>query len=263
MKIGIVGSNGRVGKILIEELLSGYWKSHGLELSGGVMRDAGDRGHHTYFITNDAEELFQHSDAVIDFTLPDGTIRHAALAAKYKKNLIIGTTGLNAQDEEKITIAARETTIVYSANMSVGVNILLALVEQAAQRLSDDWDIEIFESHHKYKVDAPSGTALAIGRAAASGRGHSLEMLADYNRHGHTGMRERGKIGFSVARGGDVVGEHTAFFFSEGERLELTHKATNRSLFAKGALHAAVWSEGKPPGLYSMRDVLNLHTPNI
>ena len=138
------------------------------------------------------------------------------------------------------------------------MNMLMALVEQAAKRLADGWDIEIFESHHKHKIDAPSGTALALGKAAAKGRGGNLEQLAEYDRHGQTGARQNGKIGFSVARGGDVVGEHTVFFFGDGERLELTHRATNRALFASGALRAALWTKGKPAGLYSMRDVLGL-----
>lgn len=257
MKIGIVGCNGRVGTLLIDELKTEYWKHHGLTLAGGVMRNIPTPAP-DFFVTNNAEELFEHSDAVIDFTLPEGTLHHIALAKKHHKKLIIGTTGLTEDDEKAIVDAAQHTTIIYAANMSLGVNLLLALVEKAAEVLSDDWDIEIFESHHKHKVDAPSGTALAIGRAAATGRGHSLEDLADYNRHGHTGARERGKIGFSVARGGDVVGEHTTFFFGEGERLELTHKATNRHLFARGALHAAKWCDGKPNGLFSMRDVLGL-----
>lgn len=257
MKIGIVGCNGRVGTLLIEELLLGNWTEKGLSLAGGSARNAqqikGD-----FFKTESEEELFEQSDCIIDFTLPEGTLTHAKLAAKHKTTLIVGTTGLTADDEQQLRDAAKETTIIYAANMSVGVNLLLALVEQAASKLADEWDIEIFESHHKHKIDAPSGTALAIGKAAATGRSQSLENLADYNRHGTTGAREKGKIGFSVARGGDVVGEHTAFFFSDGERLELTHKATNRSLFAKGALHAAAWSDGKEPGLYSMRDVLGL-----
>ncbi|MGH1456965.1 MAG: 4-hydroxy-tetrahydrodipicolinate reductase [Alphaproteobacteria bacterium] len=258
MKIGVVGCNGRVGKLIIEELQSGNWAKHDLELSGGSARDTtGENAE--FFITNNEDELFEKSDVIIDFTLPDGTVNHAKLAAKHKTTLIVGTTGLNIDDENILKKAAEETTIIYAANMSVGVNLLLALVEKAAATLDPEWDIEIFESHHKYKVDAPSGTALAIGRSAATGRNNSLENLADYNRHGHTGAREKGKIGFSVARGGDVVGEHTAFFFGEGERLELTHKATNRNLFAKGALRAAIWSEGKAPGLYSMRDVLDLH----
>lgn len=257
MKIGILGCNGRVGKILIEELISDNWATKGIELAGGSAR-GGETIDGKIFMTNNEEELFERADCLIDFTLPEGTVTHARLAAKHKKTLIIGTTGLNADDEEILKEAAQETAIIYAANMSIGVNLLLALVEQTAAKLSDEWDIEIFESHHKYKVDAPSGTALAIGKAAATGRGHSLDSLADYARHGQTGARETGKIGFSVTRGGDVVGEHTAFFLGEGERLELTHKASDRSLFAKGALHAAIWSEGKEPGLYSMRDVLGL-----
>lgn len=257
MKIGIVGCNGRVGKLLIEELKSGNWDAKGLKLAGGSAR-IGTVEENGFFVTDNEEELFERADCIIDFTLPEGTVTHAKLAAKHQKTLIIGTTGLSADDEDVLKESAQKTTIIYAANMSVGVNLLLALVEQAAAKLSSDWDIEIFEAHHKYKVDAPSGTALAIGKAAATGRGNSLENLAEYVRHGTTGVREKGKIGFSVARGGDVVGEHTAFFFSDGERLELTHKATNRSLFAKGALHAALWSAGKAPGLYSMRDVLDL-----
>lgn len=257
MKVGIVGCNGRVGSLLIEELLSGNWNDKGLQLSGGSARNI-EQIKGAFFKTESEEELFERSDCIIDFTLPEGTVTHAKLAAQHKKTLIVGTTGLTLEDEEALRDAAQQTTIIYAANMSIGVNLLLALVEQAATKLSDEWDIEIFESHHKYKVDAPSGTALAIGKSAATGRGNSLENLADYARHGTTGTREKGKIGFSVARGGDVIGEHTAFFFSDGERLELTHKATNRSLFAKGALHAAAWSNEKEAGLYSMRDVLEI-----
>lgn len=257
MKIGVAGCNGRVGSLLIAELLSGQWKAQELELAGGTMRNIPSQKP-DFFVTRSPEELFRVSDVVIDFTLPEGTRTHAALAASMGKPMIVGTTGLTSEDESFLVSAAKTTTIVYAANMSVGVNILLSLVEKAASVLNDDWDIEIFESHHKHKVDAPSGTALAIGRAAASGRGHKLDDLADYERHGTIGARQRGTIGFSVARGGDVVGEHTAFFFANGERIELTHKATNRSLFAKGALRAAAWTENKPHGLYSMRDVLGL-----
>lgn len=257
MKIGVVGCNGRVGALIIDELLSGEWDAHNLELSGGSARDITDTGKQ-FFMTDSEDELFQVSDVIIDFTLPEGTRNHAKLAAEHKKTLIVGTTGLTHDDEMELRQAAEKTTIIYAANMSIGVNLLLALVEQAAARLDPDWDIEIFESHHKYKVDAPSGTALAIGRAAAVGRNNSLENLADYDRHGQIGVREKGKIGFSVARGGDVVGEHTTFFYGDGERLEITHKATDRKLFAKGALRAAIWSNGKDAGLYSMRDVLDL-----
>lgn len=257
MKIGVVGCNGRVGQLIVKELLSGNWEKHDLELSGGSARNTSE-DQTGFFVTENEEELFEKSDVIIDFTLPEGTLNHANLAAKHKKTLIVGTTGLTQEDELALKKAANETTIIYAANMSVGVNLLLSLVEKAAATLESDWDIEIFESHHKYKVDAPSGTALALGRSAAIGRGNNLDNLAEYDRHGQIGAREKGKIGFSVARGGDVVGEHTVFFYGEGERVELTHKATDRSLFAKGALRAAVWSKDKEPGLYSMRDVLSL-----
>ncbi len=257
MKVGVVGCNGRVGSIIIDELRSGDWAKHDIELAGGCARDANDMKV-DYFVTENDAELFEKSDVIIDFTLPEGTVNHIKLAVEHKTALVIGTTGLSAEDEQEIKNASQHIPIVYAANMSVGVNLLLALVEQAAARLDPDWDIEIFESHHKYKVDAPSGTAIALGKAAATGRGNSLENLAEYDRHGQIGARDRGKIGFSVARGGDVVGEHTVYFYAEGERLELTHKATNRSLFAKGSLRAAKWCDGKEPGLYSMRDVLDL-----
>lgn len=256
MKIGIVGCMGRVGSVLVKEVNSHEWPD--IELAGGTALPEDVKDDHPFFITSNPDELFQIADAVIDFTSPESTKKHAWLAAKHKKSLIIGTTGLTLDDEHELEDAANETTIIYAANMSVGVNVLLNLVEKAAATLADDWDIEIFEAHHKHKVDAPSGTALAIGKAAASGRGIELEDKADWARHGQTGARKRGHIGFSVARGGDVVGEHRAYFYSEGERIELTHVATNRALFARGALRAAMWSEDKKPGLYSMKDVLGL-----
>lgn len=253
MKIGIAGYTGRVGQLLVNELQSGNWA--GLELSGGTSR----KGHENIsglLTTTDAEELFKTSDALIDFTLPEGTMKHAGLAAKHGKILIIGTTGLSAEQEDALAEHAKSATIVYAANMSLGVNLLSALIEKAARALSpDDWDIEVFESHHKHKVDAPSGTALALGKAAAAGRGTKLPSSIESDR---SGKREAGEIGFSVARGGDVVGEHTVFFFGKGERIELTHRATNRALFARGALKAAEWAKDKPAGLYSMKDVLGL-----
>lgn len=254
MKVGITGYTGRVGQLLIEELQSGNWQA--LELSGGSAPDASDA---PYFTTKSPEELFERSDIVIDFTRPEATIEHAKIASRTNKTLIIGTTGLTSDDEEILREAAKSTAIIYAANMSVGVNMLLALVEQAAARLGpDDWDIEIFESHHKHKVDAPSGTALAIGKAAAKGRNVDHDTVKIAARDGITGERETGTIGYSVARGGDVVGEHTAYFYAAGERIELSHIATNRSLFARGAMRAALWSKEKPAGLYSMRDVLDL-----
>ena len=256
MKVGIVGCQGRVGSLLVQEVLSGAHEE--LELAGGTVLPEDMGQDHGFFVTDDPAALFEQSDVVIDFTSPAAVRAHAALAAEYKTAYVVGTTGLAAEDEQVLADAAKGTVVVYAANMSVGVNVLLALVEQAAARLADDWDIEIFESHHKHKVDAPSGTALAMGKSAAAGRGVNLDDVADYVRHGQTGAREKGHIGFSVARGGDVVGEHTAYFYAEGERIELTHVATNRALFARGALRAAQWTSEQKPGLYSMRDVLNL-----
>lgn len=257
MKVGIAGCQGRVGQILVNELLSGNFK--GLNYIGGTVlpKDLAKAPEHL-MATDSAEDLFKRADAIIDFTAPAATVHHANLAAKHATVLVAGTTGLSEKDEDALKKAAKKTVIVYSANYSVGVNMLLALVEQAANRLSDGWDIEIFESHHKYKVDAPSGTALALGRAAAQGRSVELDDVSDYARHGQTGARKDGQIGFSVARGGDVVGDHTVFYYGDGERLELTHKATNRALFAKGALRAALWAGDKRPGFYSMKDVLDL-----
>ncbi|MEM7679959.1 MAG: 4-hydroxy-tetrahydrodipicolinate reductase [Pseudomonadota bacterium] len=257
MRVGIAGCQGRVGQILVNELLSGNFK--GLEYIGGTVlpKELAKAPEHLK-ATDSADELFQKADVVIDFTAPEATVHHAKLAAKHATVLVAGTTGLSDKDEDALKKAAKKTVIIYAANFSIGVNMLLALVEQAASRLEDGWDIEIFESHHRYKVDAPSGTALAMGKAAAKGRKVQLDDVADYARHGQTGARKDDQIGFSVARGGDVVGDHTAFFYADGERLELTHKATNRALFAKGALRAALWAGNQRPGLYSMKDVLEL-----
>lgn len=267
MNIGIAGYTGRVGSLLIKELQSGAWK--GLMLAGASARDmpAKDAG---FFVTTDARELFKRSDAVIDFTTPEASMNHAELAAASGTALIVGTTGLGPAQEDFLGQMAEKTRIVYSANMSVGVNLLMALVEDAAARLASDWDIEIFEAHHRNKVDAPSGTALALGRAAAEGRNKNpasstyASLKNAVNKEGNAfaftreGKRIEGEIGFAVSRGGDVVGEHMVTFYTEGERLELGHRASDRSLFAKGALRAAQWVDGKPHGLYSMRDVLGL-----
>lgn len=250
MKIGITGCKGRVGSILVQEILSGHWK--GVELSGGTVLP-GENTDATYFVTDDADELFQKSDVVIDFTVPVATREHIRLAAHHGKGLVIGTTGLSPEDDASIKEAAKKTRIVQSANMSLGVNLLLALVEQAASKLGPDWDIEIFEAHHKHKIDSPSGTALALGNAAAQGRGKAPFAAID-----RAGKRKDGEIGYAVTRGGDVVGEHTVYFYGEGERIELSHIATNRALFARGAIKAAQWVNGQKPGLYSLKDVLGL-----
>jgi len=256
MKIGIVGCMGRVGQLLVKGIQSGKYPD--LELSGGTIKPDENYPDQGYPIYKDPNELFENTDCVIDFTIPEATRKHIWLAAKHKTSLIIGTTGLTENDECEMKDAAKETSIIYAANMSVGVNLLCALIEQAASRLDEEFDIEIVETHHKHKIDAPSGTALAMGKSAAKGREVNHEEKAVYERYGRTGERKSGDIGYGVLRGGDVVGEHTMFFYGEGERIELTHKATDRSLFAKGALKAASWINGKEAGLYSMRDVLDL-----
>ncbi|HPD83162.1 MAG: 4-hydroxy-tetrahydrodipicolinate reductase [Alphaproteobacteria bacterium] len=236
LKVGVTGYKGRMGQLLVREIEA----AADLEFAGGI--DMGD----------DAEALFNAADVVIDFSVPDATITHARLAANCQTALVIGTTGLSEKQEMQIADSATKTAIIYAANMSVGVNILMALVEQAAARLGTDWDIEVFETHHNQKIDSPSGTALALGKAARKGRGGG-DFVTD-----RTGKRNAGDIGYAVQRGGDVVGEHDVTFFSQGERIILGHKATDRRLFAQGALRAARWTKGKSAGLYSMKDVLDL-----
>lgn len=210
------------------------------------------------FVTHDPLELFTRCEAILDFTSPRVSVEYAGLAAQARIVHVIGTTGFAAEDEEAIAIAGRHATIVKAGNMSLGVNLLTALGEKVAAALDPDYDIEIVEMHHRHKVDAPSGTALMLGEAAAAGRRVSLEAHCVKSREGHTGARQRGDIGFASLRGGDVVGEHTMIFAGQGERVELTHRATDRQIFARGAVKAALWARGKPPGVYSMRDVLGL-----
>lgn len=233
MQITIAGHKGRMGQMLIQELESGRWVD--LAFEGGTTS------------TDDPEMLFS-GDLVIDFTTPEATRKHIWLAAKHHKPIVIGTTGLTETDMKEMRDAAKECPLLFSANMSIGVNLLAALVEQASKRLGNDFDIEICETHHHNKMDAPSGTALMLGKA--TGR-----PAAPLDRKG---MRESGIVGYAVQRGGDVIGEHTVSFFGPGERIELGHRAHDRSLFAKGALRAATWLKDKPHGFYTMRDVLGL-----
>lgn len=233
MKIGIAGYTGRMGQMLVRELESGAWP--GLSYAGGTT-------------SSDNPETLFHADSVIDFTTPEATRKHIWLAAKHHKPIVIGTTGLTADDMKEMQDAAKECPLLFSANMSIGVNLLAALVEQSSKRLGFDFDVEVSEIHHRNKVDAPSGTALMLGKA--TGRA-----TAPIDR---SGKRESGTLGYAVQRGGDVIGEHTVTFFGPGERLELGHRAHDRSLFAKGALRAALWLKDKPHGFYTMRDVLDL-----
>jgi len=265
MKIGIVGAAGRMGRMLIAAVQA----ADDIELAGGTEapnhqdmgRDLGEMiGGEVagVALTSDAKALFALADAIIDFTAPVATVAHAALAAQHGTALVIGTTGLDAGQQGAIDVAARKTAIVQAANYSVGVNVLLGLVEKAAQILPDVYDIEVLEMHHHHKVDAPSGTALALGHAAAAGRGVALDDVACKARDGIVGTRPRGEIGFATLRGGDVVGDHTVMYAGPGERVEITHKASSRDVFANGAVRAALWSCSQPPGRYSMKDVLGL-----
>ncbi len=265
MLLAIMGAGGRMGR----ELIRTIHETEGCEVAGATERagspligkDAGEVagvGHIGVPIVDDVLPLFTHIEGVVDFTVPAVTVELAALSAQARIVHVIGTTGIGAEDQAKIEAAARHATIVKSGNMSLGVNLLAALVEQAARALGPDWDIEILEMHHKHKVDAPSGTALLLGEAAAKGRAIKLAEHCVRTRDGHTGERPSGAIGFAALRGGSVVGEHTVMLAGAGERLELTHSAQDRGIFARGAVKAALWGQGKGPGLFSMRDVLGI-----
>lgn len=209
-------------------------------------------------VTADLTPLVDYFDVLIDFTRPAATLSHTALCRKAGKALIIGTTGFSAEQKTAIAQAAESIPIVFAPNMSVGVNLCFKLLEMAAQVLRDDVDIEIIEAHHRHKVDAPSGTALAMGQVIARTLGRDLEQCAVYGRQGMTGERDRPAIGFATVRAGDIVGEHTVLFADVGERIEITHRASSRMTFAKGAVRAAAWLAGRGPGLYDMQDVLGL-----
>ncbi len=266
MKLAVTGAGGRMGQALIRAVHA----APGAVLAGAVERpgapavghDAGELaglGPLGVTISDDPLPVFAKADGVLDFTAPAATVSFAGYAAQAHIVHVIGTTGCSPDDDTKIKAAARHTAIVKSGNMSLGVNLLAALVEQAAKALAAaDWDIEILEMHHRHKVDAPSGTALLLGEAAAKGRGVSLKDNSVRVRDGHTGVRAPDSIGFATLRGGSVVGDHAVLFAGEGEMVEIRHQALDRSLFANGAVRAALWARGQKPGLYSMRDVLGL-----
>ena len=265
MRVVIAGAGGRMGRTLIQAVAA----TKGLTLAGAVEaagsavigRDAGELaglGPNGVKITTDAAALLKNADGLIEFTIPAATFAFAELTAAAGKVHIIGTTGHSAEEEAVIAQAAKRATIVKSGNMSLGVNLLAALVKRVAKTLNDDYDIEIVEMHHNKKIDAPSGTALMLGRAAAEGRGVDLNKHSARGRDGMTGARRPGDIGFASLRGGTVVGDHSAIFAGPAERIELTHRAEDRMIFARGALHAALWARARKPGLYSMADVLGL-----
>lgn len=250
MKLGIAGANGRMGRALLQAAAANH-----IENVLAHARDLTTLSEQTN-TTDSLDQLVEQSDAVIDFTRPELTTELAKLAGKHKTPLISGTTGLD--DLEQLAVAALHAPIVWSPNMSIGVNLLMGLVKQAAEKLDESYDIEIMEMHHRYKVDAPSGTALGLGRAAAEGRNIDFDKHATLSREGNTGEREMGTIGFATARGGSVIGDHTVIFAGDHDRIELTHKSQDRSIYAEGAVKAAIWSLHQPPGLYDMMDVLGL-----
>ncbi len=267
LAIGVLGAAGRMGCAVVREVAEtdGCVLVAAADISGnpGIGRDAGELAgapRAEVIIGEDAASVFEAADVVIEFSLPEATAAHAALAADKGVTHVIGTTGLDIAQQAVLQEAGTRAVIVHAPNMSLPVNILFALTKQVASMLDDRFDIEIFEMHHKHKVDAPSGTALGLGRAAAAGRGVDLEQVGQMTRHGHTGARRRGDIGFASLRGGDVTGDHSVIFAIEGERLELTHKAASRQIYARGAVHAALWAKDRPAGLYSMFDVLGLDT---
>jgi 4-hydroxy-tetrahydrodipicolinate reductase len=257
LRIAIAGAGGRMGRVLsrvVSETL-GLTLAGGLEMkgSGHIGAKLGDG-----VITDDAAALAASIDGIIDFTVPEATLALAEVTGKAGLIHVIGTTGIDAAGEDRIRRAAKTARIVKSGNMSLGVNILASLVKRAAKALGDDFDIEVVEMHHRHKIDAPSGTALLLGRAAADGRGINLDKRSVRSRDGITGARPRGDIGFATLRGGSVVGDHSVMFAGDAERIELTHKAESRDLFAYGAVKAAMWARDQKPGLYSMMDVLGI-----
>ena len=266
MGLVVVGAGGRMGQTLMRTVSSvpGARIVGAIERAGSPLlgKDAGEMaglGAIGVQITDDPLPVFAKADGVLDFSIPAASVEFAGYAAQARIVHVIGTTGCTPDDDAKIAAAARHAIIVKSGNMSLGVNLLAVLVEQAAKALGpEDFDIEVLEMHHRHKVDAPSGTALLLGEAAAFGRGVGLAGHNVRARDGHTGARPEGMIGFASLRGGSVVGDHSVILAGTGERITLSHHAEDRSLFARGAIKAALWAYGRKPGLYSMRDVLGL-----
>lgn len=265
MRLVVAGAGGRMGRTLIKAIaevegvtLAGAFEAEG---SGVIGRDSGELagiGKNSVVVTSDAEPLLAKADGLVDFTIPAATLALAELTARRGCVHVVGTTGIDAGDEATLAAAGKRAIIVKSGNMSLGVNLLGALTRRVAKTLGEDFDIEILEMHHNRKIDAPSGTALLLGQAAAEGRGVDLAKRSVRSRDGHTGARKAGDIGFATLRGGTVIGEHSVIFAGHDERIELTHKAADRMIFARGALRAAMWARSQKPGFYSMMDVLGL-----
>ena len=254
-RIGIAGITGRMGRLLVEEV-----RTAGAELAGGISRPGSDKpmpAGATRFV--DIAALAEAADVVVDFTLAATARAHAAALARAGTAWVLGTSGISAADEEAVADSARRIPVVHAANFSAGMTLVLALAEQLGAALpADTYDAEIVEMHHRQKIDAPSGAAIAIGRAVAKGRCVALDAVMESGRNGHTGPRKPGAIGFAALRGGQVVGDHTLIFAADAEHIALTHRVFDRRSFAVGAVRAALWVAGRPPGLYSMADVLGI-----
>lgn len=265
-RIAVMGAAGRMGKILIEAVQqtngsAGLTAAVDRADSTLVGADAGELagiGRIGVALSGDLQKVLDDFDVLIDFTHPTVTLKNLEICRKAGKSMVIGTTGFSVEERAQIAEAAREIPIVFAANYSVGVNLCLKLLDTAARVLGDDVDIEIVEAHHRHKVDAPSGTALRMGEVVASALGRDLQKVAVYGREGQTGARARETIGFATVRAGDVVGDHTVLFAADGERVEITHKASSRMTFARGAVRAALWLAGQGNGLFDMQDVLGL-----
>jgi 4-hydroxy-tetrahydrodipicolinate reductase len=265
MRLIVAGAGGRMGRTLVKAIsetpglmLAGATEGEGSPLLGQDSGVLAGIPPNRVVVTSDVRSLTLAADGILDFTVPAASLRLAALAAETRLVHIIGTTGMSAEDDAKIAEAAKKTAIMKSGNMSLGVNLLAVLTKKVAAALDEDFDIEILEMHHNRKIDAPSGTALLFGEAAAAGRKINLQQRSARGRDGHTGARAAGDIGFASLRGGTIAGEHQVIFAGPSERIELHHKAEDRMIFARGALKAAVWARGREPGLYSMLDVLGL-----
>lgn len=261
MRIAIAGADGRMGRMLIEAVLNSEDLTLAVALnradSPSIGQDAGAfLGLETGVRITDNLAALADADCLIDFTRPEATLTHLQACIEHGVKCVIGTTGFDAAGKKAIQAASQKTAIVFAPNMSVGVNVSLKLLEMAARLLSSGYDVEVFEAHHRNKVDAPSGTALAMGEAVAHAWGEDLNEIADWARHGDTGPRENGRIGFSVVRGGDIIGDHTVYFCGPGERIEITHRSSSRETYAQGSLRAARYLARKDFGLFDMQDVL-------
>ncbi|MFV0276729.1 MAG: 4-hydroxy-tetrahydrodipicolinate reductase [Parahaliea sp.] len=263
VRVGITGVAGRMGRTLVEAVAA----TPGLQLAVALERpdssligtDAGElagMGRNGVSVSGELAQVIGDIDVLIDFTVPDATLANVALCARHGAAMVIGTTGFTVKQQQQIDAAAGRTAVCKASNFSTGVNLCFKLLDMAARVLGDEVDIEIIEAHHRDKVDAPSGTALSMGGVVANALGRDLAEVAVYGREGQTGARDRETIGFATVRAGDVVGDHTVLFASEGERIEITHKASSRMSFARGAVRAASWLAGRKPGLYDMQDVL-------